>query len=253
MLAETFLRQNQWLTHYTATLPARTKEIKSTDDLSLAHGTNQYLNTTFGGVYRHQHAAIEHILRGEHTCLTTGTASGKSLAFYVAALEALQRDAQAKVIVTYPLKALGREQEERWQQALERAQVAARVGRIDGQVPMTARDDILKASRVLIMTPDIIHAWVLSHLAERSIVRLLRTTRLVIVDEVHNYAGVFGSNAAFLFRRLRHAMELLGTRPVFLGASATIADPGRHLEGSAQEFDEPQAGVSFMVSAISVH
>jgi len=57
----------------------------------------------------------------------------------------------------------------------------------------------------------------------------LMKTRLVIVDEIHYYTGVFGSNAAYLFRRLRHILQLLRVFPQFITASATIAAPENHL------------------------
>jgi DEAD/DEAH box helicase domain-containing protein len=173
---------------------------------------------------------VESFLQERNVCLTTGTASGKSLVFYIAALESLQRQPNSRILVSYPLKALGREQEDRWQTALRSAGLDVRLGRIDGQVPVASRLDMLKRSRVLIMTPDIMHAWLLSNLSNKAVLEFLRSTRLIIVDEVHNYSGVFGSNAALLFRRLRHLMDLLGATPRFVCASATISEPARHLE-----------------------
>jgi DEAD/DEAH box helicase domain-containing protein len=161
--------------------------------------------------------------------MTTRTASGKSLVFYVTALEQLQRTPGARILALYPLKALGIEQEARWNHALETAGLSHRAGRIDGQVDVNARAGILRACRVVVMTPDVVHAWLLSNLEERAIRQFLSGLTLVIVDEVHSYTGVFGSHAAYLFRRLQHAMDLLGARCQFVGASATMARPEVHL------------------------
>jgi DEAD/DEAH box helicase domain-containing protein len=80
------------------------------------------------------------------------------------------------------------------------------------------------------MTPDIIHAWLMHNLNDRAIINFLKNSSLVIIDEVHNYTGVFGSNSAYLFRRMRHLMALLGNHPQYIAASATIANPETHLE-----------------------
>ena len=80
------------------------------------------------------------------------------------------------------------------------------------------------------MTPDIIHAWLLHNLSNRYVVEFISRISLVVVDEIHTYSGVFGSNAAFLFRRLQHIMELLNVHPRYIAAAATITDPGLHLK-----------------------
>jgi DEAD/DEAH box helicase domain-containing protein len=229
MDAKHFLTANGWNIIETLELPPRQKEAFGIDDLPLATTSRKLLTTSFPGIYRHQHEAIAHFLAGANVCMATGTASGKSLAFYVAAIEHLSSTAAAKVIAIYPLKALGREQEDRWKTALSRAGIAAQVGRIDGQVPVPARLGILQDAQVLIVTPDIIHAWFLSNLSDKLVVDFLKNVALIIVDEVHNYTGVFGSNAAFLFRRMQHIMHLLGTSPQYMCASATISAPKDHL------------------------
>lgn len=210
-------------------LPPRPKEIVGIDDLPLAAATRAFLAHGARGLYRHQRVALEGILRGEHVCLTTGTASGKSLAFYAAAIERLERDPQARVLAMYPLKALGREQQERWIRALAGAGIAGGVERIDGQVPQYERAAKLRSARVVIATPDIVHAWLLSNLSEKPVMSFLRGLSVIVVDEIHNYTGVFGSNSAFLFRRLQHVLELLGAHPQYVCASATISDPAHHL------------------------
>ena len=229
-MIEKFIRDKSWNVVEKLTLPGRKGQYFPVEDIPLSDASRRYLNAAFpGGIYRHQKEAIKSFSEGNNVCITTGTASGKSLPFYVAAMEKLVSDPRARVIVVYPLKALGREQEVRWVQALQNAGIDARVGRIDGQTPMSMRMDILRNSRVLIMTPDIIHAWFLSHVSDKAVMCFLFKTQLIIVDEVHYYTGVFGSNAAFLFRRMRHVLQLLRVFPQFIAASATIAAPESHL------------------------
>lgn len=220
-----------WDVVHTISIPPRRPKFFQIDDLTLSQPTNEYLRNAFpDGIYRHQKEAIQTALVGKNVCMTTGAASGKSLCFYVTAIERLIQSPNSRVIAIYPLKALGREQEDRWKSALTHVGLPENVGRIDGQVPMRSRPGIVRNSRVLILTPDIVHAWLLSNLTDKSVQNLLRNLALMIVDEVHTYTGVFGSNAAFLFRRIQHVTNLLGALPQYFCASATISDPHERLK-----------------------
>ena len=231
-----FFESKQWNLVDVLTTQPRAAELLPVDDLPLAPVTRAFLERSFpSGIYRHQKAALSHALNSDNVCLVTGTASGKSLVFQSAAVDLLSQDPDARVMAIYPMKALGNEQRERWQQTLGSAGLAAEneletyVGRIDGNVPPGFRLGILERSRVVVFTPDIIHAWLFSNLNQPAVINFLRQVRLIVVDEVHAYSGVFGSNAAFLFRRLQHLLSLLGARPQFICASATIARPAEHL------------------------
>ena len=228
---QSFWEKLGWACVATLPLPCREKRLFSVEGLALRPETAAYVRAFAPeGVYLHQKEALMRYLEGKSVCLTTGTASGKSFAFYAAAIECLAADPQARVMVVYPLKALSAEQQERWVQALRLAGLRENVGRIDGQIPPRKRPDVLKSCRVVVMTPDVVHAWLLSNLSDEICRRFLRDVKLLVVDEVHAYSGVFGSNAAFLFRRLRHLFALLGASPRFFCASATVADGRQHLQ-----------------------
>jgi len=217
------------ITNVQKILPRKAEYYRHTN-VDLSDQSKTFLENFFpNGIYLHQKEAIEHFLDGKNICLTTGTASGKSLVFYVAAIEKIIKYPDSKVIAIYPLKALGKEQEERWIRSLHNAKLNIKVGRIDGQTPIYNRIDILRNSQVLILTPDIIHAWLMYNISDITITNFLSKVSLIIVDEIHNYTGVFGSNAAYLFRRLQHIMSLLNSSPRYIGASATIATPELHL------------------------
>lgn len=226
------LVEEQWSITETLLTEEFQQKLFSYDDLLLSSESAQYLETSFSdGIYFHQKKAIQKYLENENVCLATRTASGKSAAFYVAGIEELAKNPNANIIAIYPTRALGNEQQNRWQSAVDKAGLDVKVGRIDGSVrPISRRPSILKESRILICTPDIIHAWFLSHLNEKEVLKFLQELSLIVIDEVHTYTGVFGSNAAFLFRRLRHLMSLLGKSPRFIGASATISKPEKHLK-----------------------
>ncbi len=230
MAIDRFLRENGWGIVDELAIPAREAGLSELDDLGLSTLTLQTLKKMYPkGIYTHQKAALKSILTGENVCLTTGTASGKSLVFYAAALEHIVRNPSARIIAMYPLKALGKEQEERWVQFIRAAGLKVNVGRIDGQVPMMSRMPLIKNSQILIVTPDIIHAWFTYSLNEKAVAKFLADTALIIVDEAHNYTGVFGSNSAFLFRRIQHVMSLMNASCQYISASATIAKPKKHL------------------------
>lgn len=226
-----FFTENNWEVAHSQELPEREAQYASLQHYPLSRQALQYLADKFpDGLYLHQKEAISRFLCKKNICLATSTASGKSAVFYTCAIEQLAQSRHAKILAIYPLRALGSEQEHRWREALRSAGIAGDVARIDGQVPVADRLQLLRDARVLIATPDVMHAWLLSNVGNRSVAEFLRQLTTIVVDEVHSYTGVFGSHAAFLFRRLQHILHLLGSHPRFIAASATIADPDLHLQ-----------------------
>jgi DEAD/DEAH box helicase domain-containing protein len=231
MTTDDFLRINNWSTIDVQQIPSRDAEYHAYLDLGLSSQSISLLrNSAPNGVYLHQKKAIEDFLSGNNVCLTTSTASGKSLIFYLAAIEKILNKQNSKILAIYPLRALGSEQEERWKRAFSYINLDVTVGRIDGLVPHGERENIIKRSQLLVVTPDIIHAWILSNLDKENVIGLFKEISLIVIDEIHNYSGVFGSNSSFLFRRIQHIMKSLGSSPQYIAASATIANPDDHLQ-----------------------
>ena len=133
-----------------------------------------------GGLYSHQTAALEAFLDGRDVCLATSTASGKSLVFMAAATHLLLTDSGSTVLALYPAKALIQDQIGKWKAQLD--PFGLLFGYIDGSVPIDSRRDILRASRVVLMTPDVAHAWLLSHLADAEVRAFLSSLRLLVED-----------------------------------------------------------------------
>lgn len=210
-------------------LAKREGEYCGVDDIGLHKNVAKVLKKYKGQVYKHQHAGLKLYTEGKNVCMATSTSSGKSEVFYWSAIDLLSKDEDAKIIAIYPMKALGRQQEERWTKVLKEANSGFGVTRIDGSVKdRNERLERIKnrENRVLIMTPDVIHAWLLKSLDEPRIKKFLSNVKMVVLDEIHNYKGVFGSNSAFLIRRLNHAFRVLGKRvPQYISASATIKSP----------------------------
>jgi DEAD/DEAH box helicase domain-containing protein len=90
--------------------------------------------------------------------------------------------------------------------AIEMSGIDRKVGRIVGGVQSAERIKILKTCSVVIFTPDVIHAFLLGKLGDvklkQAIKNFLSQVKIIIIDEAHTYSGVFGSNSAYLYRRL---------------------------------------------------
>ena len=165
--------------------------------------------------------------------MTTGTASGKSLAFNLPVLDTLATDLAARAFYLYPTKALAQDQ----------ARALARVGGrylrhaiYDGDTPREERRQIRQRSNLVLTNPDMLHVGVLPN--HRSWGDVLANLAWVVVDEAHVYRGVFGSHVANVLRRLRRLARAYGAEPRFILASATIANPlelGERLTGLGLE------------------
>ena len=172
-------------------------------------------------LYIHQAETWEAAARGDHVIVTTGTASGKSLAFNLPVLDALAREPKLRALYVYPTKALAQNQ--------ARALASYRVPRLrpaiyDGDTPSAERWQIRKWANAVLTNPDMLHVGLLPHHDRWGDV--LANLRYVILDEAHVYRGVFGSHVGNVLRRLRRLARIYGSEPQFLLASATIANPG---------------------------
>src|SRR6266576_455973 len=172
-------------------------------------------------LYAHQRAAWDAAERGENVMVTTGTASGKTLAFNLPVLDALARQPKTRALYLYPTKALAQDQ--------FRTLSGYRVPKLrpaiyDGDTPTEQRWQIRRWSNVILTNPDMVHIGLLPNHDRWGDV--LANLRYVVIDEAHVYRGVFGSHVANVLRRLRRLARVYGAEPQFLLASATISNPG---------------------------
>jgi DEAD/DEAH box helicase domain-containing protein len=172
-------------------------------------------------LYAHQAEAWEAAARGEHLIVTTGTASGKTLAFNLPVLDALTREPKRRALYLYPTKALAQDQL-RALGSLRLPKLRAAI--YDGDTEAERRWQVRKWANLILSNPDMLHVGVLPHHDRWGDV--LTNLSYVIVDEAHVYRGVFGSHVANVLRRLRRLARVYGAEPQFLLASATIANPG---------------------------
>ncbi|MCW2632498.1 MAG: box helicase [Pseudonocardia sp.] len=172
--------------------------------------------------WSHQVQAAELARAGKHVVISTGTASGKSLAYQLPVLAALTEDPRATALYLAPTKALGADQ---LRSVAALGGAALRAASFDGDTPLAERDWARAHARWLITNPDMLHYGVLPRHGRWA--PFLRRLRYVVLDECHGYRGVFGSHVALLIRRLRRVCARYGSAPVFVLASATVAEPDR--------------------------
>ncbi len=195
-------------------------------------------------LWNHQSLALEKIGRTKNVVVSTSTASGKSLIFRVASFHEVMSNSDSRVLVLYPLKALLNDQLRGWRAMAEELDLdPAIVGRIDGSVAVADRDEILRKARIIVITPDVCHAWMMSRLSIPLVKTFLMKLTYMVIDEAHTFEGVFGSNFAFLLRRLLasrwHLLKGISEKPLRLIAStATIFNPANHMKIlSGMEFE----------------
>jgi DEAD/DEAH box helicase domain-containing protein len=170
--------------------------------------------------WRHQVDAAELAWQGRNVVVATGTASGKSLAYQLPALTRLATDPRACVLYLAPTKALARDQ---LASVAALADPSVRPAAYDGDTPGEERDWVRRHSRWIVTNPDMLHRGILP--AHQKWSSTLRRVAYVVIDECHAYRGVFGSHVGHVLRRLRRICRRYGAEPVFVLASATVADP----------------------------
>jgi DEAD/DEAH box helicase domain-containing protein len=217
-------------------LPPRFEKFEPVPSVFLAGRLGRWLSgAQFSrGLWAHQAEALRAFEAGANVVVSTGTASGKSLVFQAAALQTLEQP-QSAVLVLYPLKALVADQLVSWRRIITHAGYSEDIiGRIDGDVLPDERERVIERARIIVATPDVIHAWLMSNLAKPLHKRFLGRLKLLIIDEAHVFESVFGSNFAYLFRRISVAARMTDKseepEPLrVVAASATISNPADHL------------------------
>ncbi len=175
--------------------------------------------------WAHQVEAAEAAWAGRHVVVSTGTASGKSLAYQLPALSAAlgQRGDRgrrgAATLYLAPTKALAHDQ----LTSLRDLRLDARVTTCDGDSTRDERDWARAHAEYLLTNPDMLHRSILP--AHQRWASFLGSLRYVVVDECHHYRGVFGAHVAHVLRRLRRVCASYGAAPTFVLASATTAEP----------------------------
>ncbi len=174
-------------------------------------------------LYRHQAHAIRASLAGEDVVVVTPTASGKTMCYNLPVLSEILRNDDARALYLFPTKALSADQVSELYELIEAMGVDIKTYTYDGDTPAAARRAVRQAGHIVVTNPDMLHSGILPH--HTSWVKLFENLRYVVIDEIHTYRGVFGSNLANVLRRLLRLCEFYGSHPRFILCSATIANP----------------------------
>ncbi|CAJ1388031.1 unnamed protein product [Effrenium voratum] len=184
-------------------------------------------------LYSHQAEALDALSDSKDVVVSTSTGSGKSLVYQIPIFEALLKEPEATAILVFPTKALAQDQ---LRALKDLAQALAATGALpsdaeswvaclDGDTLGAERTRVRREAKVVLSNPDMLHSHVLPQHVEYA--RLLQNLHYVVLDEVHVYRGAFGAHVCNIIRRLRRVVEA----PLqFIACSATVANPGEHLE-----------------------
>ena len=181
-------------------------------------------------LHQHQREAIFEAQQGRSYVLTTGTGSGKSLAYIVPIVDHVLRHGSGRgiqAIVVYPMNALANSQNEELGKFIDRGypqgQSLVRFARYTGQERGEAREAIRSNPPDILLTNYMMLELLLTRSEDRELVRAAQGLRFLVFDELHTYRGRQGADVAMLIRRCRHAF---GNDIICVGTSATMASGG---------------------------
>lgn len=187
------------------------------------HGRLRERLTDLGidALYEHQALAYDSVAAGEDIAVVTGTNSGKTLCYNLPVLQKCLTEPMARALYLYPTKALAQDQLEKLLQLAPETSV--RAGVYDGDTPKSQRSAIRNLSHVVLSNPDMLHVGILP--SHEIWGKFLKSLRVIVIDEMHAYRGVFGSHVGCVIRRLLRLCEWRNSRPQIVGCSATIGNP----------------------------
>ena len=221
------------------TLPPRPAQTHPFPDDLPAPLSQALIAAGIHSLYSHQLEAWIHSRAGANILLTTGTASGKTLAYNLPVLAELLSNPNARALYLFPTKALAQDQlsvisnQLSVLQSLMTDHWSLTTGIYDGDTPASARPALRKNARILFTNPDMLHTGILPHHANW--LDFFSNLKFVVIDEAHTYRGVFGSHVANVIRRLKRVAKFYGSAPTFILASATIGNPRELAEKLIEE------------------
>ena len=181
--------------------------------------------------YKHQADAIDLSLKGADIVMESPTASGKTLAFTAPMLHNLKQNPGSHAMMIYPMKALAFDQREQIRRLCDGLGLES--WPYDGD-PLERDKAVLREhpSHILLTNPEYLN---MSFLGSRDAwekhafgAKFLRNLRFVVLDEMHEYRGFFGSNMALLLRRFFLYLSRIGAKPQLFLSTATCANPQEH-------------------------
>lgn len=176
-------------------------------------------------LYSHQFEAVDAVNRGEHVVVVTPTASGKTLCYNLPVVNSMISDLNSRALYLFPTKALSQDQVAELRDLTAGLEVKLNCHTYDGDTEPGLRLGIRRSGHIVVTNPDMLHSAILPH--HTKWVQLFQNLKYVVIDEMHQYRGVFGSHVANVIRRLKRICAHYGAAPQFILSSATIANPGQ--------------------------
>jgi ATP-dependent helicase YprA (DUF1998 family)/very-short-patch-repair endonuclease len=198
-------------------------------------------------LHRHQADAVKIAIQGRDYVLTTGTGSGKSLAYLIPVVNHVLQNGPRRgiqAVIVYPMNALANSQVGELEKFInfgypdQRGPITFR--RYTGQESDDEKNEIIANPPDILLTNYVMLELLLTRPQEANLVRAARGLRFLILDELHTYRGRQGADVAMLVRRTREAVGAQNLQCV--GTSATLA--------SAGSWDEQRVEVSKAASLL---
>ena len=199
-------------------------------------------------LHRHQREAIDAARANDHYVVSTGTGSGKSLAYLVPIVDHVLKnrpeDHTVRAIIVYPMNALINSQ-------LAALEAFAKnwpgcpvtFGRYTGQDRGKDRDRILTDPPHILLTNYVMLEYMLIRPTDRALIhQATRALKFLAVDELHVYRGRQGADVAMLMRRVR---QRAGRDDLLcIGTSATLVTGENRADSRARDRSRSAAGSS---------
>lgn len=252
-------RGNQWPAPYLSLNPffasgGRVDELVAAEVLHpecsriFQTGKSEGVDGTPITLHMHQRQALEAAQTGESYVLTTGTGSGKSLAYIVPIVDKVLRDRSndpapgVRAIIVYPMNALANSQKQELEKYLSTGYAdgskPVSFARYTGQESQAERDAIYQNPPDILLTNYVMLELLLTRPDDRKkLIHMASGLQFLVFDELHTYRGRQGADVAWLIRRVKDACQAPEVQCV--GTSATMST-----EGSVADQRAAVAGVA---------
>jgi superfamily II DNA/RNA helicase len=190
-------------------------------------------------LHRHQSEAVRTARAAHNYVLTTGTGSGKSLAYIIPIVDHVLRTGSGRgiqAIIVYPMNALANSQRGELTKFLAhgypQGHTPVTFARYTGQESQADREQLWHSPPDILLTNYVMLELILTRPFDAPLVRAAKGLRFLVLDELHTYRGRQGADVAMLVRRTREAMSTQNLQCI--GTSATIAATGTFEEQRSQ-------------------
>ncbi|WP_302083400.1 DEAD/DEAH box helicase [Salinibaculum rarum] len=178
-------------------------------------------------LYTHQAEALRKLQTGANLCVSTPTASGKTLIYALHIAAQRFYDDNATAVLIYPTKALSRDQQTELTELFETLNLDLEIYVYDGDSPQQTKETARTNADIIITNFAGLNAYLPHHTSWDDFFEHLST---VVIDESHSYTGILGMHATWITRRLDRIANHYGANPQYICTSATIGNPKQHSE-----------------------